>query len=115
MLSNAFALAILSTGCLYFLYTRLPASAKKWLIDHSLFTDITVMIITFWILGGSVTALFASAVVDLLISMMLHIAKHPTDYQWIFDCLNTVKDLVAKLKDYLLQFNTQYKAAKQAV
>src|SRR5690348_707599 len=112
MMSTAVALAAMVSASMYFCYQKLPRNVRKFILKHSLFVDFLAMVVTFFLLGGTLTALIAGAIVDLMVSLMLHIANHPEDYEFLFDAMKAVKELINTAKDKLKQANESYKAKK---
>lgn len=112
MLSNAMSIAVMVTAGFFLLYQKLPRNIRRYIVKYSLITDFLAMVATYYMFGGTVTALMAGAIVDIMISAMLHVANHPQDFEWLFDAFKTVKELVVKFQDYLKQINQQYQASK---
>lgn len=112
MIFEGFALGILTTTGWCMLFRQLPVSVQNWIIKHSLLTDFAALVTTYFLLGGGLTAMFASAVADILISAMLHIANHPQDFEWLFDALRMIRELFGKAQNQLKELNNNYKAHK---
>ena len=118
MLSNAFALAVLSSAGFYVIYKKMPGRAQKLMVKYDLVADVAALIFTYVLFGGTVTALIAAAIVSIVVSMMIHIAKHPDDYVWLNQTLAVVKSLVNDAKNMLNDFlkeniATEEKAVQQ--
>lgn len=113
MIFDAVAMATLATTGFYLLYKKLPRNIRQWIVKHSLFTDFAAMVITYWMFGGGITALMAGAIVDIMVSGLLHIANHPDDFEWLFDILKQVRVALDRFKTYLVELNNSYKASKQ--
>ena len=75
MLQNALIFAGLTFIGMAFIYAKLPDWARRWIKRRSLLFDITACIITYIIFGQAVTALIAAAMVGILVSAWLWIAK----------------------------------------
>jgi alpha/beta superfamily hydrolase len=112
MLANALSISVLVTASFVMLYQKLPRNLRRYIVKYSLVTDFLAMVVTYYMFGGTVTALLAGAIVDLMISVILHIANHPQDFEWLFDALKSVQVLIDKAKEYIKQINNQYKAQK---
>jgi hypothetical protein len=112
MLANALSISALVTASFFMLYQKLPRNIRRYIVKYSLVTDFLAMIITYYMFGGTVTALLAGAIVDLMISAMLHIANHPQDFEWLFDAFKMIKELLDKAQIYLKELNNSYRAKK---
>lgn len=71
------SLATLSAGALYLVWNALPISVRVFLRKHTLFTRAACLIGTYTIFGGTLTALFAAAWLDLIIGTLLHLSNNP--------------------------------------
>lgn len=109
MLDNAITLAVLISGAFYMAYKKLPRNVRKWIVKHNFIVDLMCMLLTYWTLGGTVTALLAGAMVDIIISCMLHVAEHPEDFIWLFDIVERVKQFFRDLQTRLKEMNEKYK------
>lgn len=112
MMANALSIAVLVTSGFILLYNKLPRNIRRFITKYSLLTDFLCMVTTYWMFGGTVTALMAGAIVDVMISALLHIANHPNDFEWLFDALKAVKDLLDKARSMLSELNNRYKSTK---
>ena len=115
MIANAMSIAVLVTAGFFMLYQKLPRNIRRWLVKFSLVTDFVCMVFTYYMFGGTVTALMAGAIVDVMISGMLHIANHPQDFEWLFDFFTMVKELIEKVRVKLAELNQAYKDKKAQV
>ena len=68
-------------------------------------TDITSLAIVYMILGGTLTALFASALTGVMISLMLHIANNPDRYAYV---VYFVKKMKTKINEVIDTLNKTY-------
>jgi len=85
MIGTGFALAILTTAGAIAIYMKLPEKVRHFITKHSLLTDVLTLIGVYYLLGGTITALFAAAICGLAVSIMLHTANHPDDYMYLAD------------------------------
>lgn len=108
MLSNAVALAALTCAGFYMIYNKLPPRMKAVFVKYDLLTDVSALMLTYVLLGGTLTALIASALVSIVVSMLLHVAKFPNDYVWLTDSLAKVKELLKSFKDMMKGLNQKY-------
>lgn len=112
MMANALSISILVTAGFYMLYKKLPLNLRAYIVKYSLVTDFFAMVATYYMFGGTVTALMAGAIVDLMISAMLHIANHPDDFEWLFDAFKAIRQLMDKAQAALKNLNETWKAKK---
>lgn len=114
MLSNGIALAALTCAGLYMIYIKLPRKVRLILLKFDLFTDIAALVFTYFMFGGTVTALIAASLVSIAVSVLLHIAKHPDDYVWLHDILKTFSGLMDQFKMFMKDLNTKYVDSQEA-
>lgn len=114
MLGNAFSMAVLTTVGFYMLFEKLPRNARKLIIKYSLISDFASMVLTYWMFGGTVTALIAGAMVDIFISVMLYIANHPEEFLWLEDITRQVKELANAARAKLSEMSVEYRVKRQA-
>ncbi len=112
MITNALTMATLATAGFYLLYKKLPRNVRRYIVKYSLLVDFLAMLATYLLFGGGITALMAGAIVDIMISAMLHVANHPQDFVWFFDTVENCKKLVEQVRVKLAEFNEAYKAKK---
>ncbi len=113
MLMDALVLSILSTVGFVMTYKKLPRKVRRFLAKYGVFTDVVTFVLTYFTLGGSLTALTAGAMVAIWTSMLITIAEHPEDYLYIYDAIKVVKEQMAAAKKTLNQFGKDYRARKQ--
>jgi len=114
MLSNALALSLLSTGGVYLIYKKLPAKVRNFLEKHSLFTDAISFILTYMILGGTLTALIAAAMMGVMVSAMLHVVTNKDKYIYLYDLTDWLKGMTQKVQVYLEAYGEVYREKKAA-
>lgn len=112
MFSDAFALALLTTTGFMFIYKKFPTRLRKFLEKHSLLTDLVAAILTYMLLGGTLTALTASAMVGILTSCLLYIAANPNDFTYLWDFIKVVKNSLKQVQTKLKEYGQQYREAK---
>ena len=112
MLSNAAALAILTTGGFAIVFNKLPRKVRKFILKHSLAADIVALLLTYVLLGGTLTALTAAALVGLMTSALIHIQNHRSEYEWLFDFGDAVKDKLNSFKQFMLEKGREYRQRK---
>lgn len=113
MLSTAVALATLTTAGLLIIYGKLPRRIRKFIEKHNLLTDILCLIGVYFILGGTLTALFAASICGLIVSILLHVANNPDDYLYLYDLRTFVKDKLADAKDAMNAYGETYRKRKE--
>jgi hypothetical protein len=112
MISNAFALAILTTCGLYVVYKKLPRKIRRLIEKYSLFADILALVGIYLMLGQTLTALMAGALAGLFISVLLHIANNQEDFLFIFDVRDTVKKYLLEAKQLAHEWGVAYRENK---
>jgi hypothetical protein len=112
MLVTAFTLAVLTTSGFFVIYRKLPRKVRRFLEKHSLGTDAVALLLTYMLLGGTLTALIAGALVGLMTSALLFISQHPEDFEFLADVSQVIKDGLTKLKAMAKEFGAEYRANK---
>jgi hypothetical protein len=112
MLSNALTLAAFTSAGFFIIYNKLPLRIKMLMIRYDLITDFLALMLTYIVFGGTVTALIAAALVSIIISILLHIAKYPNDYIWLSDTLTNVSQLIQEGKNVMKNLNQKYVGIK---
>jgi hypothetical protein len=64
------------------------------------------------LLGGTLTALVAAALVGLMTSALLYVANNSEDFQVLFDVSNVIKEKLADLKRLSKEFGEEYREKK---
>jgi hypothetical protein len=77
MILDGLALATLTTGGLYLIYKALPPSICSFLERHQLLTRASCALMTYALFGGTLTALFAAAWLDLIVGTLMALSKDP--------------------------------------
>lgn len=94
---DALALSILTTGGFAIIVGKFPPKLRHYIVKYELFTEIVTIVLAYVILGGTLTALFASAMVGLQVSALLYIAKHPEKFEYLGD----IRDAVGEALDFM--------------
>ncbi len=76
MLVEATVLGAASTAGFGLTWTRIPAQAKQFCLDHPLLTDVIATWLTYELLGGTLTALMAAGFVSIVVSVILYLLNH---------------------------------------
>ena len=74
MLTTGFSLAVLSATGFYLIYRKLPGVLRRFAQKHILITDTVAIILTYMLLDGTLTALFAAAFMGIFVSILLALA-----------------------------------------
>jgi len=112
MIGNAFALAVVSTGGFILIYQKLPRKIRKYLEKFSLLTDLLAAIAVYALLGGTLTALMAGAMVCVFVSILLHVANHKEDFLYLYDMKDFIVEQAAVLKEALTEYGNRYREKK---
>ena len=104
MIGTAVALAILTTCGFLIIYAKLPQAIRDFLQDHTLLTDALALFAIYVLLGGTLTALIASAICGLFVSGLLHISGNKKEFLYLYDIYEAstakLKNLQKTLKEY---------------
>ena len=73
--ANAAILAVVTTAGILFFAIKLPAHIQKFLVKHELITDTAAGVLTYWMLGKTVTSLLASGLVGITTSIIIWTVK----------------------------------------
>lgn len=76
MILDGLVLGAITGGGFYLIYKQLPLSVRLWLHNHMLLTRVTCAIGVYALLGGTLTAMFAAAWLDLLIGCIMALMKN---------------------------------------
>jgi len=109
MLSVGLALGTMSFFAAILVYLKMPRRTRKWIEKHYLFTDFISMILVYVVLGGTLTALIASAWCAILISAALEVAHNKEDYLFLYHFKDQTVKSMGGLKGYLKTINEEYK------
>jgi hypothetical protein len=112
MLSDGLALGILTLTAAILLYKKLPRRVRKFLEKHALLTEILAAILTYWLHGGTLTALVASGFVGIMVSALIYIAQNPDDFMYLEDFAAAMKQGLESLQATLREYGKQYREAK---
>ena len=113
MLIDALVLACLSTIGLVLAFKKLPRKVRRFLAKHALLTDFLTFVLTYFTLGGSLTALTAGAMVAIFTSVMLHVIENPNDYLYLWDLKKMMDEQMKNLKDTLSRLGKEYREGKE--
>jgi hypothetical protein len=114
MFIDALLLASLTTAGFMFVYKKLPRGVRKFLEKHALLTDAVALLLTYGLLGGTLTALMAGALVGIFTSIMLYIAEHPDDFQYLWDAAEAIKKFTKQLQVWANETGAAYREHKDA-
>lgn len=112
MLSNAVALALLTTAGFIVIYKKLPRKVRRFIEKYSLATDLFALILVYMLLGGTLTALVAGALCGLMISILLYVANNPEDFLYLYDLRDFMKDKLALAKETLNTYGEVYRSKR---
>lgn len=112
MISNAFALAAVSTVGFIIIYKKLPRKVRRYFEKFSLLTDLMAAVAVYALLGGTLTALMAGGFVCLFVSILLHIANNEEDFLYLYDAKDWLFEQLAVAKEALNTYGKAYRAKK---
>ena len=116
MLSNALALALLTTSGFVIVYRKLPRKVRRYIEKYSLVADVAALILVYVLLGGTLTALVAAAMVGLFVSALLHIAHEDNkeDFLFLYDLMKYLKEKTSQARQALKDYGQMYRKKKLA-
>jgi hypothetical protein len=113
MIGQALALAILTFVGFFIVFSKLPVKVQNWIHKHGLFTEIGTLLGAYVLLGGTLTALFASAIVGLMVSAGLYIHQNKNDFSYLFDLADWLKGAAKKGQAELKKYGEEYRLKKE--
>jgi hypothetical protein len=72
------------------------------------------LLLTYMLLGGTLTALTAGALVGLMTSTLLYCAERPEEFEYFSDFADFVKTKLSSVKVYLQEAGQAYRQRKLA-
>lgn len=115
MISQAIALSLVTFAGFFILFSKLPQSVKDFINRHDLATDIACLGAAYLLLGGTLTALFAAALVGLFVSVALYVGHNKEDFLYLWDVEEVIKEKMAQIKEAMLQYGRDYRAKKEII
>jgi hypothetical protein len=115
MLMDAFVLACLATIGMMFTYGKLPRKMRRFLASHGILTDFLTSVMTYFLLGGTLTALTAGVMVGIFTSVILHVMNNPQDFLYLWDLKKVMELKLAQIQDDLREFGRQYRERTEHV
>ena len=102
-------LALLTTIGFLAIYLKLPRNVRKFILKHSLFTDITTLLGVYILLGGTLTALLAAAMCGLSISLLLYMTKNREEFSYLKDLSDIILINLRKIEEKIEESIRRYK------
>lgn len=112
MISQAIALSIVTFVGFFIIFTKLPPKLKLFVQTHDLLTDITCLGLGYILLGGTLVALLSAALCGLFVSAALYVNKNQSDFLYLWDIADMIKQRIGDVKKALLQFGHEYRVKK---
>jgi len=113
MVTDALALAIVTTTGFAIIYQKLPRRVRRFIEKYSLAADVIALILVYLLLGGTLRALMAGAICGLMISVLLHVANHRDDFLYLFDLRDFLKAQLKIAKEALNAYGKKYQENKK--
>lgn len=76
---------------------------------YHLVTDVLTLIGVYFLLGGTLTALFAASICGLIVSALLHIVNNKKDFLYLYDLREAVMDKVRSAQKSLNDYGKSYR------
>jgi hypothetical protein len=113
MLMNAFTLATVTFIGAVILYSKLPRKVRRFIARFHLIFDLATLIGIYILFGQTATALIAGAIVGILTSIGLHVAKNEDEFLYIYDLKDFIKEQLAAAKEALNAYSSKYREQKE--
>lgn len=113
MLSNSIALACLVTAGITLLYQKLPRKVRRVILKFGLLSDLIAFVATFYLLGGTITAMIAGSLVGIFVSVFIYIGQNPDDFVILWDLKKLLKKKLEALKKLSKEYGAKYKEHKE--
>jgi hypothetical protein len=114
MISQAITLSVLTFAGFFIIYGKLPQKIRDFLEQHSLLADALATGGTYVLLGGTLTALLASAMTGLLVSTGLYVSNNPEKFEYLSDLKAAFQEGLQKINEYIADLSHQYREYKEA-
>jgi hypothetical protein len=101
LIVDALVLATATGTGAWLIYNQLPLSMKNWLMNHRLFTRIICALGTYTLLGGTLTALFSAAFLDIMVGTLLNIMADQNAAESLRRLGQYLSSLRQKIVDFL--------------
>jgi hypothetical protein len=108
MMSNAFALALITTTGFMIVYKKLPGRLRRIIERHSLWADLGALVLVYLLLGGTLTALMAGALTGIFASILLHVANHKEDFLFLYDFRDMATAVYRDALGYVRKWGAEY-------
>lgn len=95
-----------------FAFSQMPTGVQKFFAQHNFLTDALVIMGTYYTLGGTIVALFAAAFLGVFFEIFTWAARNPTEFDWLFDGIDIVKDKLSEIREKIRTMNQEYKLSK---
>jgi hypothetical protein len=107
MVLEGLSLAVLTSGGLYLVYQALPLSVRLFIMRHQFMTRAGCAVFTYALFGGTLTALFAAAWLDLLVGTLLALSSKPETAA----IMEALKHRISQMRQQLVDWITKTLAA----
>lgn len=114
MLVSGMVLGFMTLGGCYVMYKRLPSGLKQFCQRHPLLVDLLLAGAFYSIMGPTLVAHVAAATMSLGAMGLLHMARHPQDFEFVTDSIEAAKQQFSNALDKLRQINEEHKRRKLA-
>lgn len=91
-------------------YKKLPLRIRKWIEEHALLADACALFLTYLLLGGTLTALTAGAMVGIITSGLLHVSQHKEDFEYLIVAKDWAAEKFSELTSGLNSWAKRFKA-----
>ncbi len=110
MLFEGFILGTMSAFCMALMFNRFPGKMQVWISQHPLLAEGFMVVSFYMIMGTSVTAHIAAAVMSMESFAAMHVFKNKPEFLWIHAGIDRAKQSLSGFSDKLKKINEEYKA-----
>ena len=111
-MSDIIVLASLGYIGLAYLFKKLPRKVRRFLQNHTVFTDLLTFIMAYLAFGTTFTALLAGVLLGFLTHAMIYISNNPNNFLYIYDLRKKISELVKEVKENIIDFGVEYREGK---
>lgn len=95
-------------------FRKLPKKAQQLIVRYHLLTDVLTLIGIYYLLGGTLTALFAAAMCGIAVSLLLYVANNKNDFLYLYDIKEAIKLRITQAQQALNDYGHKYREQLEA-
>lgn len=82
---------------------------RRLVVKYHLLTDVLTLIGIYYLLGGTLTALFAASMCGIAVSALLYVGKHKDDFLYLYDLKEALKQKIDNAQQALNEYGRKYR------